>query len=66
VVEQLPLTQPQDAARVYVRGGDQIIGEGLERIVIAGEDAAAVWAEVKAELEQTAAPTVERLCRIEG
>jgi sn-glycerol 3-phosphate transport system substrate-binding protein len=66
VVEQLPLTQPQDAARVYVRGGDQIIGKGLERIVIAGEDVAAVWAEVKAELEQTAAPTVELLRQVEG
>jgi len=61
-----PSTQPQDAARVYVRGGDQIIGKGLERIVIAGEDVAAVWADVKAELEQTAAPTVELLRQVEG
>ncbi len=66
VVEQLPLTQPQDAARVYVRGGDQIIGKSLERIVIAGEDVTTVWAEVKAELEQTAALTVELLRQVEG
>ncbi|HMO58915.1 MAG TPA: ABC transporter substrate-binding protein [Roseiflexaceae bacterium] len=65
VVEQLPLTQPQDAARVYIRGGDQIIGKGLERILIGGEDVPAVWAEVKAELEETAAPTLELLRQVE-
>ncbi|MEZ4682193.1 MAG: extracellular solute-binding protein [Caldilineaceae bacterium] len=33
-VEQLPLTQPQDSARVWVPNGDQIIGAGLERITV--------------------------------
>lgn len=65
-VEQLPKTRPQDAARVYVRGGDQIIGKGLERITIAGEDPAKVWMDVKAELEETAKPTVELLKTVEG
>ncbi len=65
-VEQLPKTQPQDAARVYIRGGDQIIGKGLERITIAGEDPATVWPEVKTELEETAAPTIELLKAVEG
>jgi len=65
-VEQLPKTRPQDSARVYVRGGDQIIGKGLERITIAGEDPAKVWMDVKKELEETAAPTVELLKTVEG
>jgi sn-glycerol 3-phosphate transport system substrate-binding protein len=65
-VEQLPKTRPQDAARVYIRGGDQIIGKGLERILIAGEEVAPVWADVKAELDETAAPTVELLRQVEG
>lgn len=65
-VEQLPKTRPQDAARVYIRGGDQIIGKGLERITVAGEDPATVWPDIKAELEETAEPTVELLKMVEG
>ncbi len=65
-VEQLPKTRPQDSARVYVRGGDQIIGKGLERITIAGEDPAKVWMDVRKELEEAAAPTVELLKTVEG
>lgn len=65
-VEQLPKTQPQDAARVYIPGGDQIIGKGLERITIAGEQVEPVWADVKKTLEETAAPTLEQLKAVEG
>lgn len=65
-VDQLPQTRPQDAARVYIRGGDQIIGKGLERIVIAGEDIPTVWADIKEELEVTAKPTIELFKQIEG
>ena len=65
-VEQLPKTRPQDSARVYVRGGDQIIGKGLERITVAGEDPAKVWMDVKKELEEAAAPTIELLKTVEG
>ena len=39
-VDQLPKTQPQDAARVFIPNGDQIIGKGLERITVNNEDAA--------------------------
>ena len=49
-----------------VRGGDQIIGKGLERITVAGEDPAKVWMDVKKELEEAAAPTVELLKTVEG
>jgi len=65
-VDQLPQTRPQDAARVYIRGGDEIIGKGLERIVVASEDIPTVWADVKKELEETAKPTIELFKKIEA
>ena len=51
-VDQLPKTRPQDPARVYVPGGDAIIGKGLERMVLNNEDARNVWPDVKKELEK--------------
>ncbi|MCS7056483.1 MAG: ABC transporter substrate-binding protein [Thermoflexales bacterium] len=55
-VEQLPLTEAQDSARVFIPGGDQIIGKGLERIMIGNEPVETVFAEVKAILEKEAEP----------
>ena len=55
-VEQLPKTKPQDAARVFIPGGDQIIGKGLERIITGKEDIATVWAEVTEQLNKEAEP----------
>lgn len=65
-VDQLPKTRAQDAARVFVRNGDQIIGKGLERIVVNGEVPSAVFADVSRELEEAAAPILEDLKAIEG
>ena len=65
-VDQLPLTQPQDSARVFVPNGDQIIGKGLERITVQAEEVAPVFAEVQATLESEAQPVVEALRAIEG
>lgn len=65
-VEQLPLTRPQDAARVFVPNGDQIIGKGLERITVQSEDVATVFAEVQTTLETEAQPVVEALAAVEG
>lgn len=65
-VDQLALTQPQDSARVFIPGGDQIIGKGLERIMIGNEDIATVWGDVKLTLEETGAPIKEALKAIEG
>jgi len=65
-VDQLPLTQPQDSARVFVPNGDQIIGKGLERITVQAEDVATVFAEVQATLESEAQPVVEALRAVEG
>jgi sn-glycerol 3-phosphate transport system substrate-binding protein len=65
-VDQLPLTQPQDSARVFVPNGDQIIGKGLERITVQAEDVATVFAEVQVTLETEAQPVVEALRAVEG
>jgi sn-glycerol 3-phosphate transport system substrate-binding protein len=65
-VEQLALTQPQDAARVFVPNGDQIIGKGLERITVQNEEVAMVFAEVNDILTTEAQPVVEGLKAVEG
>jgi sn-glycerol 3-phosphate transport system substrate-binding protein len=65
-VDQFPLTRPQDAARVFVPGGDQIIGKGLERIIVSQEDPATSFATVQSELEAAAAPILEGLKAVEG
>lgn len=65
-VDQLPQTRPQDAARVFVPGGDQIIGKGLERIIVNKEDPAAAFDAVNKELETAAAPVLASLKAVEG
>lgn len=65
-VDQLPLTRAQDAARVFVRNGDQIIGRGLERIVVNGEAPSAVFAEINDELTSAAEPILQDLKAVEG
>ena len=60
-VDQLPLTRPQDAARVFIPNGDQIIGAGLERILINQEDVQTVFNEVAATLEEEAQPVLEAI-----
>ena len=63
-VEQLPMTQPQDAARVFIPNGDQIIGSGLERILINQEDVQAVFDEVAGVLEEEAQPVLDALAAL--
>lgn len=65
-VEQLAKTKPQDAARVFIPGGDQIIGKGLERIVIGNEDVATVWKDVTATLEKEAVPVKKDIAAMGG
>jgi sn-glycerol 3-phosphate transport system substrate-binding protein len=65
-VEQIALTQPQDSARVWVPNGDQIIGAGLERIIVQGDDVETAFADVQATLEKEAEPVVAALKAIEG
>lgn len=66
VVDQLPKTRPQDAARVYIPNGDQIIGKGLERITINREAPADVWKDVAATLTRDAQPVLRSLKDVEG
>jgi sn-glycerol 3-phosphate transport system substrate-binding protein len=63
-VEQLPMTQPQDAARVFIPNGDQIIGAGLERIVINFEDPQVVFDDVANTLTEEAQPVKEAIAAL--
>jgi sn-glycerol 3-phosphate transport system substrate-binding protein len=63
-VEQLPLTRPQDVARVFIPGGDQIIGRGLERVVINQEEVQPVFDEVAQTLRDEAQPIVEAIAAL--
>lgn len=58
-LEQLELTSPQDSARVYLPDGDQILGRGLERIMLQNEAPAQVWPDVTRELEASYEENVE-------
>jgi sn-glycerol 3-phosphate transport system substrate-binding protein len=51
-VDQLAKTRSQDTARVYVPGGDSIIGKGLERMTLSNEPADKVWKDVSGELQK--------------
>jgi sn-glycerol 3-phosphate transport system substrate-binding protein len=50
-VDQLAVTRSQDYARVFVPGGDQIIGTGLERIALQNADVATTFADVQQQLQ---------------
>lgn len=63
-VDQLPLTQAQDAARVFIPNGDQIIGKGLERITINGEEVQPVFDDVANTLTEEAQPVLEALAAL--
>ena len=65
-VNQLELTRPQDSARVWLPGGDQIIGKGLERVTVLGEDASIVFSDVNETLIAESAPVVETLAMVEA
>jgi len=65
-VEQLPKTDPQDAARVFIPNGDQIIGGGLEQITVNLVDAAEAFEEVSGILQEEAEPIIEQLADVEG
>ena len=65
-VNQLELTRTQDKARVWLPGGDQLIGKELERVTVLGEDASIVYADVNETLIAEAAPVVETLAMVEA
>ncbi|MFZ2173412.1 MAG: ABC transporter substrate-binding protein [Rhodococcus sp. (in: high G+C Gram-positive bacteria)] len=51
-VDQLAKTRSQDYARVFVPGGDQIIGTGLEQIALQNADVTTAFAGVNTQLQQ--------------
>ena len=50
----MPKTTPQDAARVFIRNGDQIIGKGLEKITLEMQDAKTAFTATAEELTREA------------
>jgi sn-glycerol 3-phosphate transport system substrate-binding protein len=60
-VDQLAKTRSQDAARVQIPNGDQIIGEGLGRIIVGTEDVQSVLDDVAQTLTEEAAPVIEAI-----
>ena len=63
-VDQLPKTRGQDAARVFIPGGDQILGKGLDRIIVGKEDVKTVWTDVTAQLDKEAEPVRKDLAAL--
>ncbi|MGC0144696.1 extracellular solute-binding protein [Pseudactinotalea sp. Z1732] len=58
-VDQLERTRTQDWVRVFTPGGDQIITDGLEEIILQGSDAEDVFPNVAAQLERAFSENVE-------
>ncbi|MER3438580.1 MAG: ABC transporter substrate-binding protein [Chloroflexota bacterium] len=65
-VDQLPKTRPQDAARVFIPNGDQIIGKGLEEITITKSEVLPAFERVQKTLEEEAKPVLEALKARQG
>ena len=65
-VDQLPQTKPQDAARAFIPGGDQIIGQGISEIVVNQTDPQSAFDAVAASLKQEAGPVIEQVIALEG
>jgi sn-glycerol 3-phosphate transport system substrate-binding protein len=65
-IEQLPLTQPQDAARVFIPNGNEILIDAWEQILVNNLPAADAFSEVAAILEEEKQPVVEAIAQIEG
>lgn len=63
-VDQLPKTKAQDSARVFIPNGDQIIGKGLERITVQGEEVQPVFDDVANTLTEEAQPVLEALAAL--
>ncbi len=58
-VDQLEHTRTQDWVRVFTPGGDQIITDGLEEIILQGADAEDVFPTVAQQLERAFEQNVE-------
>lgn len=65
-VDQLPLTKPQDSARAFIPGGDQIIGQAISEIVVNQTDPQQAFDDAAATLTTEAAPVIEQVIALEG
>lgn len=65
-VEQLPKTQPQDSARVFIPNGDQILGRGWEQVLVKDVAAQDAFNEVKSQLDDEKVPVLEQIQALEG
>ncbi len=65
-IEQLPKTQPQDSARVFIPNGDQNLGRAWEQILVNNVAAQDAFDECAAILEEDKVPVIEALKAIEG
>jgi sn-glycerol 3-phosphate transport system substrate-binding protein len=63
-VDQLPKTQPQDSARVFIPNGDQIIGKGLEEITLNNKDAQSAFDDVAKTLTEEAKPVIDAIAAL--
>ncbi|MGC4933604.1 ABC transporter substrate-binding protein [Gordonia sp. DT30] len=51
-IEQLPKTKPQNYARVFVPGGDKVIGTAYEKFGLQNADVAATMADTQKQIQQ--------------
>jgi sn-glycerol 3-phosphate transport system substrate-binding protein len=65
-IGQLPKTQPQDSARVFIPGGDEIIGRGWENVLVNNTPAQDAFNEVKQNLDAAKVQILEQIKAIEG
>lgn len=65
-IEQLPKTQSQDSARVFIPNGDQELGRAWEQILVNNVAAQDAFDECAAILEEAKEPVMEALSAIEG
>lgn len=65
-VDQLPKTQPQDSARVFIPNGDAIIGGAWDRILVGNTPAQEAFDEAAELLEEEKKTVLEALEQIEG
>lgn len=65
-IDQLPKTQPQDSARVFIPNGDAIIGEAWDRILVSNVTAQEAFDEAARTLEEEKTTVLDALAAIEG
>lgn len=65
-VGQLPKTQPQDSARVFIANGDQILGSAWEQVLVKNRPAQEAFDEAVAILDEEKKPVIEAIQAVEG